>query len=440
MADKLLVVGIDEKGYGKIYKLVMRDRDLPLTAKALYAYFCSYCGSGTTAFPSRDKIMADLHLAKNTYTKYLNNLLDKKYLKRHRTAAGNVFEILLVVPSADGTMVEIKSQGYGTIPKFAMLDNRLTVSAKAIYAYLCSYAGAGNTAYPKRDTILTELGVNTQKYYQHFRLLVGLGYITPTQGTNKGGQFGSSTFLLNEVLGIDPRIDPDEIRKTASLKRKTDQCRKNHYTVEQADSTEFSTALSQKSLHGEDALSQKSLHGAMSQKSVYGNLRHANINNNIHNKQDNLSSIEDRDNEHPRACAHEEDQEILFSFSPKEKTQQLIHYDRIQDACEKTVAFKKILNPYMTESEVSAFMNGYRKVLNELVKQLSQLLFGESEYVKIGGRAIRRADLAAQMQRSIEKNPMVFYEMVTQIADTLPTIRSLAPYIRQTVLNRISNF
>ena len=87
MADKLLVVGIDEKGYGKIYKLVMRDRDLPLTSKALYAYFCSYCGSGTTAFPSRDKIMSDLHFAKNTYTKHLNNLLTKKYLKRHRTAA-----------------------------------------------------------------------------------------------------------------------------------------------------------------------------------------------------------------------------------------------------------------------------------------------------------------------------------------------------------------
>lgn len=94
----------------------------------------------------------------------------------------------------------------------------------------------------------------------------------------------------------------------------------------------------------------------------------------------------------------------------------------------------------MTEDEAAAYMGGYRKVLNELVKQLSQLLFGESEFVKIGGRAVRRTELADQMQRSIEKNPMVFYEIVTQIADALPTIRSLAPYIRQTVLNRISNF
>lgn len=439
MADKLLVVGIDEKGYGKIYKLVMRDRDLPLTAKALYAYFCSYCGSGTTAFPSRDKIMADLHLSKSTYTKYLNNLLDRKFLKRHRTAAGNVFEILLVVPSADGTMVEIKSQGYGTIPKFAMLDDRLPVAAKAIYAYMCSYAGAGNTAYPKRATILRELDVSKDKYYLYFNALVDMGYITVTQATDRQGRFSNATYLLNEVLGIDPRVDPDEVRKSVSLSQKRNQCPKNQDTAEQTDSTELSTAMSQKSGHGKTPMSQKSGHGAMSQKSGHGNLGHANINNNLHNKQD-LSSIEDRDNEHPRACAHEEDQEILFSFSPKKKTQQLIQYDRIQDACEKTVAFKKVLNPYMTEDEAAAYMGGYRKVLNELVKQLSQLLFGESEFVKIGGRAVRRTELADQMQRSIEKNPMVFYEIVTQIADALPTIRSLAPYIRQTVLNRISNF
>ncbi len=439
MADKLLVVGVDEKGYGKIYKLVMRDRDLPLTAKALYAYFCSYCGSGTTAFPSRDKIMSDLHFAKNTYTKHLNNLLTKKYLKRHRTAAGNVFEILLIVPAADGSMVEVKSQGYGTVPKFAMLDDRLPIAAKAIYAYMCSYAGAGNTAYPKGNTILHELNIDKETYYSYFNLLTDLGYITVTQQITEKGRFSSSTYLLNEILGIDPRIDPDEIRKSASASQKKNRCRKNPETVENSISTEFSTAMSQKSGNGNIPMSQKSGNGVMSQKSGYGNLRHANINNNLHNKQD-LSSIEDRDNEHPRAYAHEEDQGILFSFSPKEKTQQLIHYDRIQDACEKTVAFKKVLNPYMTEDEAAAYMGGYRKVLNELVKQLSQLLFGESEFVKIGGRAVRRTDLADQMQRSIEKNPMVFYEIVTQIADALPTIRSLAPYIRQTVLNRISNF
>jgi hypothetical protein len=35
--------------------------------------------------------------------------------------------------------------GYGQIPKKVMMDKRLSVEAKAIYAYFCSYCGGGNT-------------------------------------------------------------------------------------------------------------------------------------------------------------------------------------------------------------------------------------------------------------------------------------------------------
>ena len=34
-----VMVNIDSKGYGKIYKSVMRDRSLPLLTKTIYAYF-----------------------------------------------------------------------------------------------------------------------------------------------------------------------------------------------------------------------------------------------------------------------------------------------------------------------------------------------------------------------------------------------------------------
>ena len=40
----------------KIYKSVMRDRNLPLLAKTIYAYFASFAGGGTTAFPRRTTI------------------------------------------------------------------------------------------------------------------------------------------------------------------------------------------------------------------------------------------------------------------------------------------------------------------------------------------------------------------------------------------------
>ena len=51
--DQLLVEGINCMGYGIIPKYVMLDPDLTIEAKAIYAYFCSFAGSGNTAFPSR---------------------------------------------------------------------------------------------------------------------------------------------------------------------------------------------------------------------------------------------------------------------------------------------------------------------------------------------------------------------------------------------------
>jgi hypothetical protein len=43
----------------------------------------------------------------------------------------------------DKLIVEgVNSMGYGTIPKMVMRDRRLSATAKCIYAYFCSYAGA----------------------------------------------------------------------------------------------------------------------------------------------------------------------------------------------------------------------------------------------------------------------------------------------------------
>ncbi len=81
-------VGVDEKGYGKVYKVVMRNSAIPLTAKAIYAYFCSYAGSGTTAFPHREKIIRDLRINKNTFTKHINFIVDAKYITCARTTLG----------------------------------------------------------------------------------------------------------------------------------------------------------------------------------------------------------------------------------------------------------------------------------------------------------------------------------------------------------------
>lgn len=76
----LQVEGVNARGFGMLPKLVMRDRRLSAYSKAIYAYFCSYAGAGTTAFPSVSLILADLGLAKDTYYKHLDLLKQYGYL------------------------------------------------------------------------------------------------------------------------------------------------------------------------------------------------------------------------------------------------------------------------------------------------------------------------------------------------------------------------
>ena len=80
----------------------------------------------------------------------------------------------------------IMSQGYGFSPKMVMRDKRLTIEAKAIYAYMSSFAGAGLTAFPTVELQLAELGISKSRYYKHRKLLEDLGYITVKQTRVKG--------------------------------------------------------------------------------------------------------------------------------------------------------------------------------------------------------------------------------------------------------------
>ena len=79
--DILKTIDLHSKGYGLIPKLVMQDTSLHVTSKAIYAYFCSYAGSGDTCFPSRTRICADLGISIDTFGKYLKQLTDKGYIE-----------------------------------------------------------------------------------------------------------------------------------------------------------------------------------------------------------------------------------------------------------------------------------------------------------------------------------------------------------------------
>lgn len=71
----------------------------------------------------------------------------------------------------------INSRGFGTIPQAVMRDSSLSVEAKGIYAYICSFAGSGLTAFPSRSTVLRELGISKDRFYRHRKALVDKGLL-----------------------------------------------------------------------------------------------------------------------------------------------------------------------------------------------------------------------------------------------------------------------
>ena len=95
----------------------------------------------------------------------------------------------------------INCKGFGIIPKFVMFDTDLSIEAKAIYAYFCSFAGNGNTAFPGRDLIVADLGINKDTFYKHFDFLTEQGYVKAEQvslgGYGKGFQKNIYTLISN---------------------------------------------------------------------------------------------------------------------------------------------------------------------------------------------------------------------------------------------------
>ena len=96
--DQLKGLSINRDGYGFIPKLVMQDNNLDISAKAVYAYFCSFTGAGDSCFPTRKKICYDLKISNDSLSKYLRQLEDNGYIEISQTKesgrfANNVYKL-----------------------------------------------------------------------------------------------------------------------------------------------------------------------------------------------------------------------------------------------------------------------------------------------------------------------------------------------------------
>ena len=223
--DILKVEGINFKGYGIVPKYAMTDPALTIEAKGIYAYFCSFSGRGSSAFPTRNTILSDLQIGKDAYYNHFRQLCEEGYIivtqtkgersvfaKNIYTIVSNPKKLKLEELGEQDTRSKIltekirisglKAFGYGMIPKAVMVDPRLSLKAKAVYAYFCSYTGAGNSAFPFRDQIQRELQVSLKAYYKYFNMLLEYNYITVIQ-RRIDGKMSVNDYYLNDMPDID---------------------------------------------------------------------------------------------------------------------------------------------------------------------------------------------------------------------------------------------
>jgi len=116
MSDKLILEGVNKKGYGNIPKLVMKDEQLTIEAKAIYAYFCSYAGGGTSeVFPSIDLICKDLGISENRLFKHRKMLVERGYIsiKREKKEKGWSKNIYTIHQTIHLQNVGIQNKGIG---------------------------------------------------------------------------------------------------------------------------------------------------------------------------------------------------------------------------------------------------------------------------------------------------------------------------------------
>ena len=97
---------------------------------------------------------------------------------------------------------DLLSQGYGIIPKKVMRDQSLSPESKAIYAYLSSFCGNGDTAFPSIGLMCHDLGMGEDRFFKHRKPLIELGYIqVRKKKTSKG--------FMNNIYTLPQTLYPD---------------------------------------------------------------------------------------------------------------------------------------------------------------------------------------------------------------------------------------
>lgn len=96
-----------------------------------------------------------------------------------------------------------KKGGFGVVYQDVTRDNKITMAAKGLYAYLSAFCGKSDECYPSVEMITRELGISKDTFYRHINALVAAGVVEKKQEVIDG-RFGRMFYkLTHEVKVID---------------------------------------------------------------------------------------------------------------------------------------------------------------------------------------------------------------------------------------------
>lgn len=138
-------------------------------------------------------------------------------------------------------MAEIKG-GYGLVSRRILRDPELSAEAKAIYAYLSSFAGSGNTCYPGIELMMKELQMGKDRFYKNMGYLIQAGIVRKSQERN-GNRWGRTVYTVNhytdfEETGIQEAENQDaEYQETGFQNSATRDTNKNSLAINRSSNS-----------------------------------------------------------------------------------------------------------------------------------------------------------------------------------------------------------
>lgn len=152
---------------------------------------------------------------------------------------------------------EVMADGYGIVSRKVMRADFISPKAKTLYAYLCSFAGSGDTAFPSTDTIRQELQLAKDTFYKTRKELEAFGIIEVNTYRTRDGAKTIYRLLTNAKITPDAKALVDASQN--ARKAKVNNLPNSTDSKKKTSSNEKDSILIRDTPQGFKSLEEKSL-------------------------------------------------------------------------------------------------------------------------------------------------------------------------------------